>query len=175
MAQLACRGEATILDRDNDSLFGIEGRANLPSVRIAEPRARRAAWYEAAIQEPGEAKRAARWVSAHHGEMIGEGALGLAPYRALAGDVRRAASFRDDALQAHVAGVPPDLRPVALDTFGELNPRRSLAHHVLKDGAAVLKLAPAHVFTVEMKKVEGDEKGTRGALAGECGMEREEV
>jgi hypothetical protein len=26
-----------------------------------------------------------------------------------------------------------------------------------------------------MKKVEGDENGTRGALAGECGMEREEV
>src|SRR5689334_20113229 len=43
VTQLACRGEATILHRDNDSLFGIEGRANLPSVRIAQPRARRAA------------------------------------------------------------------------------------------------------------------------------------
>jgi hypothetical protein len=38
-----------------------------------------------------------------------------------------------------------------------------------------LKLAPAHVFTVEMKKVKGDENGTRGALAGECGMEREDA
>ena len=79
MTQLACRGEAAILHRDNDSLFGIEGGANLPSVRIAQPRARRAARDEAAIQKTGEAKRAARSVSAHHGEMIGEGAFGLAP------------------------------------------------------------------------------------------------
>ena len=71
VTQLACRGEAAILDGANDRLFGVERGADLASVANAQPRARQAAWYEAAIKEAGEAKRAARSVSGHHGEMVG--------------------------------------------------------------------------------------------------------
>jgi hypothetical protein len=84
------------------------------------------------------AERTAMAISAHHGEMVGQRALGLPPYRALAGDVRRAPPLRNDALQTHVAGVTPDLRAVTLDALGELKPGRSLARHVREDGAAVL-------------------------------------
>ena len=51
MTKLARRGKAAIFDGDDYRLFGVERGADLPSVRMAQPGASRAARDEAAIQE----------------------------------------------------------------------------------------------------------------------------
>jgi hypothetical protein len=66
-------------------------------------------------------------------------------------------------------------RGITRDAFGKLEPGHSLAHHVRQDGAAVIKLATAHVLAVEVNEIEGDEPGPRGALAGARGVEGEKV
>ncbi|MGC1577027.1 MAG: hypothetical protein WA813_13060 [Beijerinckiaceae bacterium] len=66
-------------------------------------------------------------------------------------------------------------RGITRDAFGKLEPGHSLARHVRQDGAAVIKLATAHVLAVEVNEIEGDELGPRGALAGARGVEGEKV
>jgi hypothetical protein len=90
VAQLAGRGEAAIFDGDDHRLPPIKSGAYLARITVAQPRACRAAGDEAAIMEAGEAERAACSVSAHHGEMIGEGAFRLTPCIGLTRDVARA-------------------------------------------------------------------------------------
>ena len=46
----------------------------------------------------------------------------------------------------------------------------SFAHHVSKDGAAIVKLATTQVFAVEVHDVERYEHGAMRVLAGERGI-----
>jgi acetoin utilization deacetylase AcuC-like enzyme len=56
VTQLACRGEAAILGRDDHRLSGIERGAYLACITVAQPGARPTTGDEAAIMETGEAR-----------------------------------------------------------------------------------------------------------------------
>jgi hypothetical protein len=58
VAQLARSGKAAILDGDDDRMPGFQCGAYLPRITVAQPRARRAAWDEAATMEAVSPARA---------------------------------------------------------------------------------------------------------------------